>query len=157
MRTSASPGPGWFGSAISIRRNDSGFSSWMAFMKLLQKRSARCQRQTSLVRVEGGTARQPDASASPKGGEWFPLSWGRGPGCTAIELGACCSKHDFFDPPLKMIRPIQRQFRPGRFALGAHADRRSDKHELELFHHRLDRKLAVKQVQQLILQRVIRR
>src|SRR5437762_13351994 len=86
---------------------------------------------------------------------YFPLSWGRGPGCTAIELGACCSKHDFFDPPLKMIRTIQRQLRPGRFALGPHGDSSAQEHTLELFNYLLDRKLAVKQIQQLVFQGVI--
>src|SRR5213080_4903383 len=80
---------------------------------------------------------------------------GRGPGSTAIELGACCSKHDFFDPPLKMIRTIQRQFGPGRFALGPHRDRSAQEHALELFNYLLDRKLTVKQIQQLVFQGVI--
>src|SRR5438132_7291836 len=69
---------------------------------------------------------------------------------TAIELGACCSKHDFFDPPLKMIRPIQRQLGPGRFALGPHGDSTPQEHALELSNYLLDRKLTVKQIQQLV-------
>src|SRR5439155_18016495 len=64
---------------------------------------------------------------------------GRGQGSTAIELGACCSKHDFFDPPLKMIRTIQRQLRPGRFALGPHGDSSAQEQTLELFNYLLDR------------------
>src|SRR5438034_8115834 len=91
----------------------------------------------------------------PKTAKDSPSPQGRGPGSTAIELGACCSKHDFFDPPLKMIRTIQRQLRPGRFALGPHGDSSAQEHTLELFNYLLDRKLAVKQIQQLVFQGVI--
>src|SRR5438046_5133397 len=77
------------------------------------------------------------------------------PGPTAIELGACCSKHDFFDPPLKMIRTIQRQFGPGRFALEPHRDRSAQEHALELFNYLLDRQLTVKQLQQMVFHGVI--
>src|SRR2546426_7947565 len=54
-----------------------------------------------------------------------------------------------------MIRPIQRQFGPGRFALGPHRDRSAQEHALELFNYLLDRKLTVKQIQQLVFQGVI--
>src|SRR5439155_6977837 len=86
----------------------------------------------------------------------LPMNQPPHPFPTAIELSACCSKHDFFDPPLKMIRTIQRQFGPGRFALGPHGDSSAQEHALELFNYLLDRKLAVKQIQQLVFQGVIR-
>src|SRR5256885_2201914 len=54
-----------------------------------------------------------------------------------------------------MIRTIQLQFGPGRFALGPHRDRSAQEHALELFNYLLDRKLTVKQIQQLVFQGVI--
>src|SRR6266542_4125144 len=84
-----------------------------------------------------------------------PSPKGRGPGCTRVELDACGSKYDFFDAPLKMIRTIQRELASRWFALRGHAHRRSHEKLLQTCNHLLGGKLAIKQVQQVVLQSVV--